>query len=422
MRRPDGTIRWLHHRGFPVRDDEGQVYRFAGFTEDVTRRRVLEEQLRQAQKLEAVGRLAGGVAHDFNNILTIIKGHSYLLLESVPPLDPIRPDIEEIDRSADRAASLTRQLLAFSRKQVLKPQIVDANQSILALDRMLHRLIGEDIELVTRCDASIDRVEVDPGQLEQVITNLVINARDAMPTGGTLVVSSGSQDLDRDLWRDGYVIPAGRYVSISVADTGIGMTDEVKRQVFDPFYTTKPPGREPGWASAPSTGSSSRAAASSRSRARRTAAPRSRCCCRPAAGRGRKRAARGTRPRRARRRSATVLVAEDDPSVRSLVTQVLRTAGYRVFSTASPADALAVGAEHGEAIDVLLTDVVMPEMGGAQLAEYLKRQHPKLKVVFISGYTEDAIAQRGTLLPGAPLLEKPFTPTRLLQLLREVLA
>jgi two-component system cell cycle sensor histidine kinase/response regulator CckA len=378
-----------------------------------------QEQLLQSQKMEAVGRLAGGVAHDFNNLLTAIKGFTELLLLDFDERDPRRPFATEIQSAANRAAGLTRQLLAFSRKQVLQPKVMDLNESMVDMEKMLRRLIGEDVELVVTDLRSTGRVQADPGQIEQVLLNLAVNARDAMPGGGRLVVETGDVELeDGELPRHWNIRP-GPYVQLTVSDTGSGMGKEVQERVFEPFFTTKEQGKGTGLGlstvygivkqsggyidveSEPGQGTTFRVLLP------RVEAPVEQRVARDTAG-----PVSG---------SETVLVVEDEAAVRVLIRRVLSRNGYHVLEAESGPAALRVLQRHGEPVDLLLTDVVMPGMSGRELADQLTAARPELHVLYMSGYTDEAIVHHGVLDPGVAFLEKPFTPDVLLRRLREVL-
>jgi two-component system cell cycle sensor histidine kinase/response regulator CckA len=403
--RPDGTIRWIRDRAFPVRDEHGQVVRVAGVAEDITARRRLEEQLRQSQKMEAIGQLAGGIAHDFNNLLTVIGGNSELLAARAP--DANRELVEEIVKAVGRAAGLTRQLLAFSRKQVLAPQLLDLNRVVADTERMLRRVIGEDITLTIELQRPLPSIRADLGQLEQVLLNLAVNARDAMPLGGILTIRTMSDGDD---------------VVLDVADTGIGMSDAVKRHVFEPFFTTKPVGKGTGLGlaavhgfvaqshgrvtvdSEPGRGSSFRIwlpAANATPLDRDGARPE-----KPALAHG----------------VETILLVEDEDGVRALIERVLCRAGYHVLTAATAAEAEDVAERHATPIDLLVTDVVMPDRAGPVLAEQLLVRHPEMKVLYVSGYTDDAVVRRGVVGDVMPFLQKPFSPGVLTQKIRQVLA
>jgi PAS domain S-box-containing protein len=410
----DGSYKWLSWTARPVRGEQ-LIYAIA---RDITERKKLEEQFLQAQKMEAVGRLAGGVAHDFNNLLTIIGGYSQLLLSHLPPGDAVSEHVQEIKKAGERAASLTRQLLAFSRQQVLAPRMLDLNAIVANMDKMLQRLIGEDIELVTVRGTDLGLVKADPGQLEQVIMNLAVNSRDAMPKGGKLTIETANVDLDRVYTQKRAQVPPGPYVMLAVSDTGCGMDAETQTRIFEPFFTTKETGKGTGlglstvygivkqsggyiWVySEPGQGATFK-----------IYLPRVQ---------GAVESARKSRPVTARG-SETVLVVEDEQPVRSLVRGILGSKGYTVLEASSGEEALRVCKRHRQPIHLLITDVVMPQMGGRELARRLTRLCPGMKVLYTSGYTDDTVVRHGKLGPGQLFLQKPFTPEALAGRVREAL-
>ncbi len=418
-RRKDGTLYEAEAVISPVRDGAGRVVNFVAVQRDVTRERQLEEQVRQSQRIEAVGRLAGGVAHDFNNLLTIISGYGDLLLDRLGPEHPQRSHVSEIRKAADRAASLTRQLLAFSRRQVLTPQVVDLNSVVANLHNMLRRLIGEDIELLHVPGADLGPVRVDPGQMEQVILNLVVNARDAMPQGGKITIETGNAVLDEN-YAGGHIrVKPGPYVALAVSDTGCGMPPEIQTHIFEPFFTTKEQGKGTGLGLAMVYGIVKQSGGYiwvysevDRGTTFKIHLPRAELKVEPV-----------ETPRRAvgRTGTETILLVEDEASVRSLVSGVLEQGGYKVLLARNGEDALVVSEQHKGPIHLLLTDVVMPEMGGPELAEHLRPFHRKMKVLYMSGYTDDSIVHHGVLSSSATFLQKPFTPDILAQKVREVL-
>jgi two-component system cell cycle sensor histidine kinase/response regulator CckA len=381
-------------------------------------RRGLEQQLLLSQKLEAVGRLAGGVAHDFNNVLTAILGSTELLLLDTPPGASHREELDIIRDAAVRAQELIRQLLAFSERQVLNPVVLDLNRLVKNVNKMLRRLIGEDIALVTTLAPDLGAVRADPGQIEQVLVNLAVNARDAMPQGGQLAIATQHVDI-----ANGSVagpVPPGRYVLLRVTDTGVGMDHETQLRVFDPFFTTKPRGKGSGLGLATvhgivrqSGGAITVESAPGAGATFRIYLPRVTAPLDPVAA-----SAVVTAPARG---SETVLLAEDEELVRIMARKVLEQAGYRVLATAGGAEALTIAAGHDGPIHLLLTDVVMPEMSGRELMRRLIARRPEVRVLYMSGYADEAIAQHGVLDPGTAFMQKPFTPGALARRVREVL-
>src|SRR5213080_4495423 len=385
---------------------------------DVTERKRLEEQFRQAQKMEAVGRLAAGVAHDFNNLLTAILGTTDLMLEDLPPGDPDREGLLDIRSASERAAVLTRQLLTFSRQQVVSPQVLRLNDLILELEKLLRRLLGEDVAIRVAVAPDCGGVKADPGQLEQVIVNLAVNARDAMPNGGRLTLETKNVDLDADYPTDRVTIPAGRYVMLAVTDTGTGMDAQTKARIFEPFFTTKPVGKGTGlglatvygivkqfggyiWVdSEPQGGTTFRIYLPEV----QEAAPQPGAAVASVAGDG----------------SETVLLVEDEAMVRTLARKALEAHGYRVLEAGAAPAALELSERHVGPINLLLTDVVMPGMSGRELAHRLLQGRGTLRVLFMSGYTDDAVLRHGVLEEGMAYLQKPFTPDKLARKVREV--
>jgi len=379
-----------------------------------------EEQLRQAQKLEAVGRLAAGVAHDFNNILTAITGHSELLLRQLTADDPRRKNAEQIEQAATMAAALTRQLLTFSRKQVLEPRVLEPNAVILNIKKMLRRLIGEDIEFRTSLDSAAGHIKADPGHIEQVIMNLAVNARDAMPNGGKLVISTANIRLDKNQLNNVPELCAGDYVMIAIADTGTGMSEEVKAHLFEPFFTTKPPGKGTGLGLATCFGivKQNNGLIHVQSELGQGTTfkiyfplvqpvpepPRVRLMPTAAAG-----------------GNETVLLVEDEPVVRELAVGTLRENGYTVVAACNGVEGLRLARQHDGKIDLVLTDVFMPVMGGKEMADALLASRPDTKILFTSGYTEDALGHHGLRRPGIGFLQKPYVTATLARKVREVL-
>jgi PAS domain S-box-containing protein len=396
---------------------DGHWVRTWGITRDVTERMHLEEQLRNAQQLEAIGRLAGGVAHDFNNILSIIMGHGELLLEGAD--EEARNGLEQIRRAAERAASLTQQLLAFSRKQVLLPKVLDLNAAVADVQKMLARVIGEDIALIASLHPSLLPVKADPGRVEQVLMNLAVNARDAMPQGGKLVMETSNVEVDGDRGRD-LELAAGRYVMLRVTDTGHGMDAGIMAHIFEPFFTTKPRGKGTGLGLATVYGIVKQSGGSIQVESEvgrgsdfriylPVAEDRTRRLPSPVTG---EKVAGGTE---------TILIVEDEPDLRELTRIFLEGYGYTVLEASSAEEALQVAEKFSEPINLLLTDVIMPGMSGRQLAEKVLGQRPQTKIVYMTGYTDDMVVQHKVLEPGVKLLQKPFGKVALAQKVRSTL-
>ncbi|MEZ5292356.1 MAG: PAS domain S-box protein [Vicinamibacterales bacterium] len=419
--RPDGAVRWISGAGRMRLDAAGAPMRGIGISADVTERHSLEAQFQQAQKMEAVGRLAGGVAHDFNNLLTAILGYCEMLLEDLRPEDPIRYEIAEIQKAGQGAASLTRQLLAFSRKQIIEPRVLDVNDVVRGVQSLLRRLISEDIEVAVTLDPAPQLVNADRGQIEQVIMNLAVNARDAMPDGGRLAIATGAVDLDKDYAAAHLNVSPGPYVMLSVTDTGQGMSADVQAHLFEPFFTTKEAGKGTGLGLATVHGVVTRSGGTigvysevGRGTAFTIYLPRVEDAVTDPQGAEADGA--GTRGG-----GQTVLVVDDAEGLRELLSRGLKRQGYRVLVAEDAARALTLVEAHPD-IDVLLTDVVMPGASGPELTGELLRRRPGLKVIYMSGYTEDAIVHHGVLKPGIAFLHKPFTAETLGRKILEVLA
>ena len=418
--RKDGQIIWVSDTAVVVPGSDEHPL-MEGIIVDITERKALENQLQQARRMEAVGRLAGGIAHDFNNLLTIIKGYVEMATNRKGAQPELRSDLQHIGDASERASTLVRQLLAFSRKQVLKPKVLDLNSIVLNLDKLLRRLLAEVIDMKTMVGKNVGAVKADPSQIEQVIMNLVVNARDAMPNGGRLLIETANVELDAAYAQDHATVRPGRYVMLAVTDTGIGMDADTVAHIFEPFYTTKGSGSGTGlglstvygivkqsggyiWVySEPGKGTTfkvylprvdDRVEISSTMEA-------------PSAA--------------ARNGKETILLVEDEPGVRELTNMVLSGRGYSVLEALNPQDAERLAASHGSEIHLLLTDVVMPGISGRELAKKLTARHPNLRVLYMSGYTYNVIAEDGTLEDGLSFLQKPFTPQILAQKVRETL-
>ena len=417
-RKKDGSIIaveiTLHQLTFAGRSAE------LALVNDITERKQLEEQLRQAQKMEAVGRLAGGIAHDFNNLLTVINGYSDLTLKRLPAEDPLRRNVEETKKAGEHAANLTRQLLAFSRKQVLQPKVINLNEVVRETEKLLRRLIGEDVELRAALAPGLGTVKADPGQIEQVLMNLAVNARDAMPQGGKLTIGTENVYIDAEYAAHHVTVAPGRYVMLAVSDTGAGMDGGTLSRIFEPFFTTKEQGKGTGLGLSTVYGIVKQSGGYTwvysevgQGTTFKIYLPRLdagaqgyRQTPEPAEGLG------GTE---------TILLAEDDEMVRAMTRLILSDHGYRVLAAANGTAALSICERTEEPIHLLLTDVVMPGMSGRELADRLARLRPEMKVLFMSGYTDDAIIHHGVLDEGINFLQKPFAPDTLTRKVREVL-
>jgi signal transduction histidine kinase/ActR/RegA family two-component response regulator len=409
-----------------VRDQGGRVIGLIGVARDISERRRTEEalqrseeQLRHAQKMEAVGKLAGGVAHDFNNVLTAVTGYTELALTKLATDDPLRRDLEEIRNAGERATALTRQLLAFGRKQILEPQIIDLNTVVSGMGTLLRSLIGEDIELVTVTQPDLTPVQADPGQIERVILNLVVNARDAMPNGGKLTIETANVELDSVYAEAHPSVTPGSFALLAVSDTGCGIDKEIQPRIFEPFFTTKGESRGTGLGLSTVYGivtqSSGHVAFDSE----------------PGCGttfrvylpqvRGRVVTEMPGESDSVRGGSETVLLVEDEDSVRRLAVTILRKNGYSVMEARDGEEAVRISNQHPGSIHLLLTDAVMPRMSGPDLVRLQTSLRPGMKVLYMSGYTDDAIVRHSVLEQGMPFLQKPFTPEMLCRKVREVL-
>jgi PAS domain S-box-containing protein len=417
--RADGTRAAVLVGATPIRNPEGFIVAGVLTLHDVTERNQLEHQLRQAQKMEAMGRLAGGVAHDFNNLLTVIGGYGQMVQDALDSKDPMRKDMEAILEASDRASALTRQLLTFSRRQMIEPRVLDLNRQVSRVSRMLRRVIGEDIELVTMLEADPARIKIDPAQIEQVLVNVAVNARDAMPKGGKLTVETAFVAINAEAAATGGPKP-GQYVVLSMTDTGTGMDAETQSHLFEPFFTTKSKGKGTGLGLSTVYGIVKQnggeiAIASELGHGTTVRA------CFPLAEEAVKAGAIAGRRAAARPGTETVLVIEDDSEVRKLASSMLSRQGYTVLEAASGSEALRVWRRHAASIDMILTDVVMPSMDGPELAAELKAQRPDLKVLYMSGYTEDVLGKHGVTVSESTFIHKPFTSGALAHSVRSVL-
>lgn len=418
--RKDGTPFWNAMSISPIRNDRGELTHFVVVQADVTARRSLEEQARQSQKMEAIGSLAGGVAHDFNNLLTVINGYCELIPAQLPDESPVRGLVREIGQAGERAASLTRQLLAFSRKQVLEPKVLNLNAVVTDTARMLKRLIGEDIDLATALNPTVGVVKADPGQIEQVLINLAVNARDAMHQGGKLTIETANAELDEAYTQAFPDLRPGSYVMLTLSDTGVGMDEQTKSRIFEPFFTTKGVGQGTGLGLATVFGivkqSGGHVAVSSEP--------------------GHGATFKVYLPRVEEHVSAskshpdskvvpqgneTILLVEDEPALLALARRILQNQGYTVLEASRGKEALEIGEQHHGRIHLLVTDVVMPGMSGRQVAECLTAQRPGIKVLFLSGYTDDAVVRHGIFQAETAFLQKPYSPTTFAQKVRDVL-
>ncbi len=414
-----GSREWLSIK-FPFLDRKGDVF-VGSVSLDITERNSLEEQLRQSQKMEAVGRLAGGIAHDFNNLLTIITGYSELLLGS-PTLDPDhRAKILELKKAGDRAALLTRQLLAFSRKQVLAPRVLNLNSVVENLQKMIQRLIGEDIEFATIPRTPLNRVKADPGQVEQIIMNLVVNARDAMPKGGRLTIETANVEFDAEYARSHVPSVPGYYVMVAVSDTGTGIDPETQKHIFEPFFTTKETGKGTGLGLATVYGIVKQSGGFIWVYSEQGVGSVFKIYfpCVMEQMESMPEARQVTDRFRGRE---TILVAEDEAALRTLICETLRVHGYTVLEASDGINAVRRSERYHKPIHLLIADVVMPRMSGRELASRITSARPETGVLYISGYTDDAILHHGVLDPNTAFLQKPFTPTSLVRKVRLVIS
>ncbi len=417
---PDREDTWVSTTKVPLRNPEGDIIGIIGISRDITERKKLEEQFRQSQKMEAVGRLAGGVAHDFNNMMTVVIGYSEFLLSKLKKEDAEYKSVEEIMNAGKRAASLTQQLLAFSRKQVFQPHVLNLNALVTELEKMLKRLIGEDIDLQLALDSKLGAVRADPSQMDQIIMNLAVNARDAMPRGGKITIETANVELDEEYCRLHIEVQPGPYIMLAVSDTGIGMDKETQSRIFEPFFSTKEEGKGTGlglstvygivkqsggniWVyTEPGHGTTfkiyfPRIEEAAEAMKQEEAADKS---------------FRGTE---------TILLVEDEEMVRDLAYEILGEMGYTVLAASNGEEALQICERHKGPIHLMLTDVVMPKMSGGELAEASVRLYPEMKVIYMSGYTDSSVTRNGMLEPGVNFVQKPFSLLSLTEKVREVL-
>jgi PAS domain S-box-containing protein len=415
---PDGRITWVSTSKVPIRGALGQIVGLVGVSRDITERRHLEETARLGQRMEAIGRLAGGVAHDFNNLLGVIIGYGEIVLSRLPEQGPLRGRQQEVLKAARRAADLTRQLLAFGRRQVLQPKVLDLNGVVGEMENMLRRLIGENLELATDLDPDLGSVWADPGQVAQIVMNLAVNARDAMPGAGRLTIRTRNVELDEAKAASRPPTRPGRYVSLAVRDTGCGMDAETQSHIFEPFFTTKEAGSGLGLSTVygiveQSNGYIWVESELGMGTTFKIYLPRLDGAAAPTAGEERESPPAGG--------SETVLLVEDEASLRGVLRQTLEDNGYTVLSAGDGAAALHVADEHQGPVHLMVTDVIMPGITGCEAAKELRKTQPRMKVLYISGYAQEAVSRHGEFGPDTAFLSKPFTGAALLGKCRELL-
>lgn len=402
---------------FPVKNSSGKIINYAAVKRDITQQKKMEEEFRQAQKMEAVGRLAGGVAHDFNNLLTVIKGYSDLILHKIKSTDPFYKDIEQIHKAGEKATSLVGQLLAFSRRQVIQPKVLNLNDIVTNIDKMLRRVIGEDIVFSTELSPNLGNIKIDPGQLEQVILNIAVNARDALPGGGEITIETANVELDKFYTQQHRVVLPGPYVMLAISDSGVGMDKKTQSHLFEPFFTTKEQGKGTGLGLSTVYG----------------IVKQNRGYIWVYSEKGKGTTFKIYLPRvqeaieslkvseisvKSLHGTETILLTEDDTEVRNFARRVLEENGYTILEASGGSEAIHFCKKQKSQIHLLLTDVVMPGMSGKTLVERIKRLYPKMKIIFISGYTDNAIVHQRILEPGVTLIQKPFSPRQLLEKIR----
>jgi two-component system cell cycle sensor histidine kinase/response regulator CckA len=416
-----GETRWFQTVKVPLFSSDGKTRQVLGVATDITERKNLEDQFRQAHKMEAVGRLAGGVAHDFNNVLTIIRAQTEFLLADLPEDDPRREDVLEIQGATDRAATFTRQLLAFSRRQILQPEVLELNSVIAGMETMVRRLVGEDVVLLTKLNPELPRISADPGQLQQVLLNLAVNARDAMPRGGTLLIETAAVELDEHYPRQHPTAKSGLHVVLAVTDTGCGMDAATRSRIFEPFFTTKEPGKGTGLGLSTVYGIVKQSGGHVWVYSELGRGTTFKLYFPPHYGVA-KAAEPAPTPALARGSGATILLVEDEHPVRSTVRRLLERHGYKVLEAGNGQDALSMIAARNGEINLVLSDMVMPGMGGMELASRLRSLAPKLPVLLMTGYTEEAINRAGDQPHDEQIIEKPFTMQTMLEKVRRALA